>query len=79
VVGDSMGTIHVYDVELGLKTGDKHRRRLRLTHPQLKEDLVRCIRIYSKSEILVQSKDNMIRHISFSSGQIKIIKRYRLL
>ena len=76
VVGDSLGSLHIYDVEIGIKQGKKYSRRCTLTDRELEDDPIRSVCILSKSEILVQSKDNVIRRLSIATGGIKPIKSY---
>lgn len=76
VVGDSLGSLHIYDIEIGIKQGNKCSRRCTLTDSELKDDPIRSIAILSKSELVVQSKDNVIRRLSVATGAIKPVRSY---
>lgn len=76
MVGDSLGSLHIFDVEIGIRQGRKHSKRATLTDKELEDDAIRSVCILSKSELVVQSRDNAIRRLSIATGTLKPIKSY---
>ena len=77
-VGDSKGTISVWDVSLrhGKLVTENH---FRITHKELEGDQINNLKVHPEftNQIFVQSRDNCIRLIQYESSRgIRIKKRF---
>lgn len=76
VVGDSVGTLHIYEVSIAEKKGPRIIKRNTIEDKELEGDMIRTIHLLNKSDMIVQSKDNVIRKISITGGRAKHIQKY---
>jgi jouberin len=72
-VGDSLGSIHVYDVNTTMSSQYIANRIAYIVHPEMSGDSITCLRLVppEMKDLLVHSRDNCIRVLEVSSSEGK--------
>jgi WD40 repeat protein len=71
IVGDSIGEIRVFDF-----SREKLTLRCLLAPEELKGDAVLSLHILNKSHLMIQAKDNLIRHFELIGSKIRLHQTY---
>lgn len=72
-MGDSLGSIHIYDINATMNASYIANRISYVLNPEMQGDAINCIRLVppEMKDLLVHSRDNCLRLLEVNSSKVK--------